>query len=126
MSITDLLEEIQNLRLQLNEANDTIEAIRNGEIDAFVVEGINGQELYTLHSADRTYRTFIERMSEGALTLNSHSLIVFSNSSFSQLVGLNSEDVIANSIHSYVLEDDHETLSQLIEKGWKQDVKGEI
>ena len=57
---------MEELRFQLNEANETIEAIRTGQIDALVVQGQNGHQLYTLKSADQTYRVFIEKMTEGA------------------------------------------------------------
>ena len=43
-----LLHEIAALRLQLDEANVTIEAIRTGQVDALVVKGKKGHELYTL------------------------------------------------------------------------------
>ena len=65
-----LRAELDDLKLQLQEANDTIEAIRNGEVDALVVRNGHEHQLYTLKSADHTYRVFIEKMREGAVTLN--------------------------------------------------------
>jgi two-component system phosphate regulon sensor histidine kinase PhoR len=61
-SVTALEKEIEELRWQLEEANDTIEAIRSGQVDALVVKDKNGHQLYTLKSADQTYRVFIEKM----------------------------------------------------------------
>ena len=66
----ELEAELRELRFQLEEANDTIEAIRTGMVDAFVVHGQEGHQLYTLKSADHTYRVLIEKMGEGAITLN--------------------------------------------------------
>ena len=51
-----LKAEIAELRIQLEEAKDTIEAIRTGMVDAFVVHGAEGHEIYTLKTADHTYR----------------------------------------------------------------------
>ena len=62
----ELLEELEELSLQLKEANETIHAIRTGQIDALVVETEDGPQLYTLKSADHTYRVLIEKMKEGA------------------------------------------------------------
>lgn len=121
----DLLAEIEQLRQQLGDANDTIEAIRNGEVDALVVAGKNGHELFTLHSADRTYRTFIEQMSEGAVTLNPDRIIVYCNSSFANMVGKLSRDVITSSFEKFVMTIDQIKVRDFIEKGWGQDVKGE-
>ena len=66
-TIEELLKENEELRFQLNEANDTIEAIRTGQVDALILHGEDGHQLYTLKSADQTYRVFIEKMTEGAV-----------------------------------------------------------
>ena len=58
----ELLEELEEIKFQLQEANDTIHAIRTGQVDALVVETKDGSQLYTLKSADHTYRVFIEKM----------------------------------------------------------------
>ena len=47
----ELLEDLEELTLQLKEANETIHAIRTGQIDALVVETEGGPQLYTLKSA---------------------------------------------------------------------------
>ena len=78
----DLLEELESLRMQLQEAQETIEAIRTGQVDALVVQSDDGHQLYTLKSADQTYRVFIEKMTEGAVTLNHEGLILYCNSQF--------------------------------------------
>ncbi len=67
-TIEELQKEVEELRFQLTEANETIEAIRTGQIDALVVQGQEGHQLYSLKSADQTYRVFIEKMTEGAVT----------------------------------------------------------
>jgi len=78
----ELAGENNELRLQLEEANDTIQAIRTGQVDAFIVQGENGHQLYTLKTADQTYRVFIEKMNEGAVTINREGMILYSNSRF--------------------------------------------
>lgn len=60
-SAEELQAELEELRHQLFEANETIEAIRTGQIDALVVEGDGGNKLYTLKTADQAYRVFIEK-----------------------------------------------------------------
>src|SRR4026209_480312 len=84
----ELLQELEELRFQLQEANETIHAIRTGQVDALVVQSENGPELYTLKSSDHTYRVFIEKMKEGAVTLDSNGLILYSNSQFASMVNL--------------------------------------
>ena len=54
------------LEAELEEATATLDAIRNGEVDAVVVGGPAGQMVYTLENADRPYRVIVEQMREGA------------------------------------------------------------
>ena len=88
--------------MQLEEANDTIEAIRSGEIDALVVKAKDGHQLYTLKSADQTYRIFIEQMTEGAVTLSPKNIILYCNSKFASLVQLPLEKVIGQLFVNFI------------------------
>jgi PAS domain-containing protein len=125
-SIADLQRELDELRLQLEEANDTIEAIRTGQIDAFVVQNNGEHQLYTLKTADHTYRVFIEKMSEGAVTLNSAGLIVYCNSRFAAMVNLPLSQVIGISFEEFINEEYKTFYRQLFESCWKEDCKGEV
>ena len=61
--------EIEELRARLREAEEALEVIRSGEVDAVVVGGPLGQQIYSITNADRPYRLLIEQMKEGAVTL---------------------------------------------------------
>ena len=64
------LTEMSDLRMRINLAEEALRAIRNNEIDALVV-GSNGSErVRTLSGADLSYRTFVEKMRQGAATLS--------------------------------------------------------
>jgi signal transduction histidine kinase len=121
-----LKSEIEALRSQLHEAKNTIEAIRKGEIDALVIQGRDGNEVYTLESADRTYRLFLEKMTEGAVTLNDTGVIEYSNSSFASMVSLTPALVVAELFQDFVRAEDRNNFILLLEEGWKIDVKGEV
>ncbi|MFL5808158.1 MAG: sensor histidine kinase [Flavisolibacter sp.] len=126
INIEELLQEMDNLRMQLNEAHETIEAIRTGQVDALVVQGTDGHQLYTLKSADQTYRVFIEKMTEGALTLNQKGLILYSNSQFASMVGSSLSKVIGLSFENFVPNENIAEYRKLFENGWDHDVKGEF
>jgi hypothetical protein len=51
--------ELADLRARLAEAEEVLRAIRNGEVDAVVVAGERGEQVYTLSGADRVYRQLI-------------------------------------------------------------------
>lgn len=114
------------MRIQLEEATDTIEAIRSGEIDALVVKAKDGHQLYTLKSADHTYRIFIEQMTEGAVTLNPDGFILYSNSQFAALVGLPLEKVIGKYFQKFITADCLKTCDALTAEAWKGKTKGEL
>lgn len=121
-----LLAEIEELRAQLREANETIEAIRSGEVDALVVKNGDEHQLYTLKSADQTYRVFIEKMKEGAVTLNNGAIILYSNSQFASMVGLPLPQVIGLPFSNFIPDESIESFKALLKNGWESDSKGEV
>ncbi|WP_114937907.1 PAS domain-containing sensor histidine kinase [Mucilaginibacter endophyticus] len=121
-----LQTENDELRFLLEEANDTIEAIRSGQVDALVVKGDEGHQLYTLKTADQTYRVFIEKMNEGAVTLNREGIILYSNSRFANMVNEPLEKVIGVHFDVFIAEVSVGKYKEVIKDGWNNDCKGEI
>lgn len=121
-----LVSENNELRIQLEEASETIDAIRTGKIDALVIHAKEGHELYTLKTADQTYRVFIEKMTEGAVTLNQESIIIYSNSQFASTLNIPLSTVLGENFNSFISPEYKEQFKALFEKGWKEDCKGEI
>lgn len=123
----DLSLKVEELIIQLQEANEIIEAIRKGEVDAFIVKNEDKHEVYTLQSADKAYRIFIEKMNEGALTLNQDGLIVYSNSSFANLINIPLENVIGLPFKSFIPTAYRNSVAQIMQVAWQhQESKGEI
>src|SRR5215208_6146530 len=121
----ELLGELEDLTFQLKEANETINAIRTGQVDALVVETEDGPQLYTLKSADHTYRVFIEKMNEGAVTLDNNGIILYSNSRFADMINLPLTKVIGLAIMNFIPDACKSRFKKLIEQGWHSDSKGE-
>ncbi|MGY4537722.1 two-component system phosphate regulon sensor histidine kinase PhoR [Mucilaginibacter sp. UYNi724] len=120
------LEEIQELRFQLEEAQETINAIRTGQVDALVVKDTDGHQLYTLKTADQTYRVFIERMSEGAVTINRDGIVLYCNTRFAVMAATPLEKVLGMPLKSFVPDSSKETLKKVIHNSWDQDCRQEI
>jgi PAS domain-containing protein len=78
--------ELARLRARLAEAEETLNAIRSGEVDAIAVDGPRGHQIYTLQSADQPYRILAERMSEGAAMLAAQGAILFCNRRLAEMV----------------------------------------
>src|ERR1043166_2141165 len=81
-------DEITELRRRLQEAEETLRAIREGEVDALVIDAPQGEVIYTLTSADYPYRLMIDEMNEGAVSVSPDSYILYSNRNFAHILGL--------------------------------------
>ena len=97
---------IRDLKRRLHEAEQTIDAIRDGHVEALVVSTPHGEEIFTLRSADQPYRLMVEQMREGALTLAADGTILYCNNRFAELVALPAERVTGRSIDNFVSSDD--------------------
>jgi PAS domain-containing protein len=81
-----LIIENEELRSRLVEIEEALTAIRNGDVDAIMVSGRKGEQVYSVSSAETPYRTFIEQMSEGAVTLTKEGTILYCNPRFAEIV----------------------------------------
>jgi PAS domain S-box-containing protein len=97
-----LRAENEDLRARLEEAEETLRAIRNGEVDALVVSGADGEQIFTLQGADHLYRLLIEDMREGALVLAEDGMILYCNHHLATILRVPLEDVISSSIYTWV------------------------
>ena len=127
---TPLADELdlsnEELRAQLREARATLDAIRNGDIDAVMV-GLDGaREAYTLTSADRPYRVLVEQMQEGAVLVSADGTLVYCNDRAADIVGQPTERIVGRCLTEFVPCTDRERLSALIEDSKLATVRGEI
>jgi PAS domain S-box-containing protein len=109
-----LIIENEELRSRLSETEDTLLAIRNGEMDAIVVSGTKGEQVYSISSAETPYRTFVEEMNEGALTLTKDGTILYCNKKFATLVNNPIERVIGSSFKHFISPDDQSKFDSLL------------
>lgn len=100
-NIDSLLAEIESLKERLDESNSIIDAIKNGDVDALVVNNNGKPQLYSLETADYTYRLLIEKFRQGALSIAKNGLILYCNDYFAKLVNTPSEKIIGNYIQEY-------------------------
>ena len=118
--------QLDDLRARLSEAEETINAIRHGEVDALVVSGSDGEQIYTLKGADSSSRVLLQEMSEGALTVLPDKTILFCNKRFAMLVRLPHEQIIGMSLDKFVAPENQLTFEAIIRKAQDGGAKGEI
>jgi two-component sensor histidine kinase len=121
-----LLEENASLRMRLDEAEETLRAIRHGEVDALVVSGPGGEQVYTLESAEQPYRILIEQMQEGAVTLSASGVVLYCNLRFAQMLKTPHEKILASSVSDFVAPQHLPLFRELLQQGNKQSARAEI
>jgi PAS domain S-box-containing protein len=120
------LEEIADLKNRLEEAEQLIEAIKAGEVDAFAVKNGNESEVYTLQSGDYAYRILVENFSEGAINITEGGLIVYTNKYFHEMLDLPFESVVGKVIYDFIHPDSKKTFNSLFGAALGRQSKGEI
>jgi PAS domain S-box-containing protein len=116
----------RELVARLSEAEETLRAIRSGEVDAIVVNGQGGEKVFTLQGADHTYRVFVERMNEGAAVLSSDHTVLHCNDRFARFLGTRLQSVIGSSMLDLVWPGDHPKLDALLRRAAQRNCRGEI
>ena len=110
-------DDVAELRARLAEAEQTLNAIRQGEVDGLLVFDGLAERVYTLSSADAPYRALVEQMEEGAATLNESGQIVYCNRRFAELVNAPMSRLIGGPIDELVDAADRTALASAIMVG---------
>ncbi len=118
---------IVELQSRLDEAEETLFAIQNGEIDAIITpQGSDGPKVYTLESADSLYRNLVQEMNEGVATLTTDGTIIYGNSQLASMLQLPMEKLIGQRLNDFILYGDREIYNSILEKGLTSRSHGEI
>jgi len=122
----ELVQEGEELRSRLLDAEETLSAIRSGAVDSLVVPGPQGDQLFTLKGAETPYRVFVEEMNEGALTLSDAGVIVFCNRRFAQLLKTPLERVIGAAFDTFLAPDQLAPFAALRRAAQSGQITGEV
>jgi PAS domain S-box-containing protein len=121
-----LQREIDELRGRLAEVEETLQAIGQGEVDAVVVKGVSGPQVYSLLNADRPYRNIVERMQEGALTLTPDGTVLYANQRLASFLGLALPNIVGQKFGQFIAADDRDLFNELLVEGGQAGGKGEL
>jgi PAS domain S-box-containing protein len=108
--------------LAAEEARETLEAIRRGEVDALVM----GEMVITLGAAQDPYRLLADRIQQGALTLSPGGGIVYANARLARLLGVAGERLLGMPFAGYVVPEDRPALGKLLAGRHVRDAQAEI
>src|SRR5256885_4100121 len=111
---------------RLQEAEQTLQALRSGEVDAIVAGGPGGDRVFTRAGADHDYRVLMDEMSEGVATLSKGGLISYCNARFAGILGLPAERIVGSTIFSILPSTANERLAALLQAGLLEVSNGEF
>ena len=115
--------ELAKLRRRLADAEETLRALRTGEVDTVVGRG---RRVFTLEGAEQPYRVLIESMNEGALTLAADKTILYANQCFARMVQCPLEQVIGSSLRRFLSPEDRAGLRELMRRAARAGGKIEV
>jgi len=119
-------EFIEQLSQRLREADDTLEAIRTGAVDALFIDNGEGVSVYTLESADRPYRTLVEQMQEGAVSMSPDGTVLYGNDRLGEILQRPLEHVLGHGFREVVLAADQARFELFLRDSASEAMRGEF
>jgi PAS domain S-box-containing protein len=111
------------LRARLQEAEETLRAIREGEVDAVVVSGAKGERVYSLSGAETIYRQAAETMAEAVLAVSPEGRIVFCNPRLTEFLRVPQGSLLGRPLVDFVPVEDRVQLAQMVEQAKARPVR---
>ena len=106
--------EVERLKAELAEVRQALEAIRSGSLDAVLTSVPDAAPLYTRTSAERIYRLIIERMLEGAVTIDESGTILHCNRTFAQMLGRPESEIVGQPIEAWLTAHEDVSVDELL------------
>jgi PAS domain S-box-containing protein len=116
--------ELAEVRAQLRELQQTVEAIRTGSVDSLIM-GPPGQE-QVHHIADRSYRLIVEAMSEGAATVSTSGVVLDANPRLGSMTGQNASELIGTPVLDLIAEAHRPAFARLLDVAVGESARGEV
>ena len=117
---------VRELQNRLDAAEETVRAIRTGEVDAVVVAGARGEQVITLAGAELAYRILFDQMNEGAVTLTRDGTIAYCNRRFAEIVRTPLARVLGAPLRRFVPSTERAAFEALRQRGSTENARGDV
>jgi PAS domain S-box-containing protein len=114
-SVEKLIAENAELRARLEEVEQTLRAINEGEVDAVIVTGSGGDRVFSLSEAENLHRLMVETMNEAGLAITSDGMVIFCNNRACTILGRPREQLIGRGIDRFVCPSDADRFRQMLQ-----------
>jgi PAS domain S-box-containing protein len=110
-----LMQENSELRTRLEEAEETLRAIREGEVDAVIVSGSKGDRVFSLVETDNLYHLMVDTMNEAGIAVSPDGTLLFCNDRACFLLQRSREQLLGRSLEDFVIDLDKERFGRLLQ-----------
>jgi PAS domain S-box-containing protein len=118
--------ELAEVRAQLRELQQTIEAISTGGVDSLIVGPPGQEQVYALATADRSYRLIVEAMNEGAATVSARGVILDANPRLGSMTGQDASELIGAPALDLIAEAYRPAFARLLDVAVGESSRGEV
>ncbi|HET6595311.1 MAG TPA: PAS domain S-box protein [Anaerolineales bacterium] len=115
-------DEADELKSRLAETEETLRAIQEYMVDAFVVNREHGIQVVTLNESEIPYRMMVESMNEGAVTLIPDGTIFYCNGRLGEMLQVDCEKLVGTSFHDLIAPEEQRRFEAL----FQQTVSGSV
>ena len=119
-------DETAELKRQLTETEETLDAIRQYLVDAFVIRKADGQHVVTLTDANFPYQMMVESMNEGAITLIPDGTIFYYNPCFAGMVHMDPDKLIGSSFRDLIVPADQLAFDEMFREAGQTPARGKF
>lgn len=120
------VDETAELRSRLEETEETLRAIQQYMVDAFVVNREQGIQVVTLNESEIPYRMMVEAMNEGAVTLIPDGTIFYCNPRFGEMVQLDPEKMIGRLFQTLIVPEEQSAFETMLARAGPHGMREEF
>lgn len=117
--ISELCERLRETKINLGE-------VGMGEVDTIVVPTPDGDRIFTQQGAERPYRTFVETMNEGAVTIDGVGMVLYCNRRFASIIEARIATLPGSFFEDWVCSHDHLLYEALSVTGADRQCSGDL
>ncbi len=121
-----LLAENRELRRRLEEAENLVQAIQGGEVDAFLMKEGVAERVFTLETAGQPYHILLEKMEQGAVVLTTAGRIAYCNSCLARMLRAPLDKLTGAPFESFIPEGARSTFEVLLVRARQTSLQGEL
>jgi PAS domain S-box-containing protein len=95
-NVSSLIAENSELRARLEETEETLRAIRAGEVDALVVDGSSGPKVFILQTSDSESNRFrsdiLAKVTDAVIAIDEYDYVIYLNAAAEEQYGISASE----------------------------------